>query len=301
MKQFLVILGLTALVWLGVSMSETVEYRQAVKVSYTGYDTIRYAAVAADTLVEVAIASDGFSALAQSLSRRPLAVSLATEGTPTRRAVAAERLYQAIQERWVGVKGVSSRYDSLRLTLAERSSRTFSPSIADLDITFAEQYGLYGQPQVSPAEVTLYGPEEVLAQIDEVRVAPAAIHNLTHTASYTLPLDPTWRSLGDVYASVGEVEVSIPVETYIEQAYRVPITVMGADSTVQLRLYPTEATVHVWVARRDLQRTPEFTVTLDYADIVAHKEHLSPTLALFPSYLRPRRVEPKEVQCVIIK
>lgn len=301
MKHFLVILGLTALVWLGVSMSEPVEYQQEVKVSYTGYDTIRYAVVEADTVVEVNIASDGFSALVQSLSHRSLAVKLATEGTVQHRTVAVEKLYQAIRDQWTGVKSVSCRHDTLHLSLAERSSRTYHPNIADLDITFAEQYGLYGQPKVSPTEVTLYGPEDVLAKIDEVRVAPTAIHNLTHTDIYTLPLDPAWRSMGDVYASVDEVKVEIPVETYIEQVYRVPITVDNLDTTVQLRLYPTEATVHVWVAQRDLQRKPEFTVSLDYDDIVARKEHLKPTLTTFPSYLRPRRVEPNEVQCVIIK
>ena len=42
MKHFLVILGLTALVWLGVSMSENDEYPMRVRVEMTGYDTVRY-------------------------------------------------------------------------------------------------------------------------------------------------------------------------------------------------------------------------------------------------------------------
>ena len=50
-RNFLVILGLTALVWLAMAMSERKEYNLPVKVKMTGFDTKRYAVVSADTLM----------------------------------------------------------------------------------------------------------------------------------------------------------------------------------------------------------------------------------------------------------
>ena len=53
MKRFLVILGITALVWVGVSLSEENDYPVRVRVEYIGYDTVRYALLQADTLLPV--------------------------------------------------------------------------------------------------------------------------------------------------------------------------------------------------------------------------------------------------------
>ena len=93
----------------------------------------------------------------------------------------------------------------------------------------------------------------------------------------------------------------MPVEAYVEREYKVPIQVAGADTSVAVHIYPSEATLHVWVAQRDLHREPEFTVTVNYSDILANGSRIVPQLTEFPGYMRPRGIEPAEVQCVIIK
>ena len=67
MKHFLVILGLTALVWLGVTLSEPIEYPLHVDVELTGYDTIKYAILQADTSATVTIETKGYSVLLNNL------------------------------------------------------------------------------------------------------------------------------------------------------------------------------------------------------------------------------------------
>jgi hypothetical protein len=81
----------------------------------------------------------------------------------------------------------------------------------------------------------------------------------------------------------------------------VPVLVAGADSSVSVHVYPPEVNLHVWVAQRDLHREPEFSVTVDYADILKGGSNISPQLKEFPGYVRPRGIEPNVVQCVIIK
>ena len=185
--------------------------------------------------------------------------------------------------------------------LAERHHRTYRPRLDHVEFSFAEQYGLYGQPTVTPAEVTLYGTEESLAGIEDVFVAKAAVKDIKASGSYTLRLEPVWEGRVDVKPSCREVSVFVPVEAYVERDFRVPIKVTGADTTVELRVYPEEAVLHVWVAQRDLQRTPDFAVSIDYSDVLAHKSDLTPRLTEFPSYVRLRNMEPQTVQCVIIK
>lgn len=301
MKHFLVILGLTALVWLGVSMSERHEYPMDVRVVMTGFDTVRYAVIEADTALHLQVEMDGFNAAAASmLHRRPTVhISMADD----QRTVSLDEVSPQLQQQLstLGVRRVVGGRDSLHLRLAERGHRTFRVRLDSVDFSFTEQYGLYGEPRVSPATVTLYGADSVLATIDELQVAHAELPDISQTATYRLPLDPIWRRLGDVHTAATEVEVYLPVEPYVEREYTVAVEVDGADSSAHLRLYPDVATVRVWVAQRDLERAPEFRVAISYDDVLSGGEHLTPQLVQFPSWVRPRSVEPSEINCVVIR
>lgn len=301
MKQFLVILALTALVWLGVSMMEPTEYPVRVHVEMEGYDTVRYALVKADTDLTLRVKTDGYRAMLYSIRKEEPVIKLAVAEEGLRHSVPADDVYDLLKAQMYGVISVSGNIDSLRVVLAERHHRTFRPRLDKVDFSFAEQYGLYGQPVVTPAEVTLYGTEESLDGIEDVFVAKAAVKDIKASGSYVLPLEPVWESRVDVKPSCREVSVYVPVEPYVEREYRVPIKVAGADTTVELKVYPEEAVLKVWVAQRDMQRTPNFEVAIDYSDVLAHKTEITPRVVEFPGYVRLRNVEPQNVQCVIIK
>ena len=73
-RSFLVILGITALVWLAMALSESHEYSLPVKVRFSGYDAKRYAVVHIDTSLILKVEATGFNALFYSLRREPLTV-----------------------------------------------------------------------------------------------------------------------------------------------------------------------------------------------------------------------------------
>lgn len=299
MKHFLVILGLTALVWLGVSMSETDEYPMRVRVEMKGYDTVRYAVLQADTSLNVQVRMSGFNALLNGLHHFVPTVEVTLAEGQT--SVAVHTLNDQLRQSILGAKQVDSETDTLRIVLAERSHRIYRPRIDGVNFAFVEQYGLYGEPIITPSTVVLYGPAEVLASIPEVRATPTELCNIKSTSTFRIPLEPVWEQYADVHPSCREVEVYLPVEAYVEKVYNVPIQVENADSTVDLRLYPPQAKVRVWVAQRDLGHEPEFTVSVNYRDALSRDGRVVPHLSQFPSYVRLRNVEPKEVQCVIIK
>lgn len=298
MKQFLVILGLMAAVWLGVSMAEEKVYPVRVPVVMTGYDTVRYAVVSADTVLPLQVRMSGLSAFLHSVRHGDTLFVAVPKGES---AVAVKSLDAQLKRLILGSRQAASKIDSLRIVLVQRESRTYPVRIDDVDFAFSDQYGLYGEPTVTPSEVTLYGPSEVLASIGEVRVAAANLHGITASGTYRLPLEPVWKQYTDVRPSCTEVEVSLPVEAYVEREFTVPVSVVDADSTVTLRLYPETVTVRAWVAQCDLQRDPEFVVAVDYADVLHGAARLTPQLVEFPSYVRPRRVEPQEIQVVVIR
>ena len=301
MKQLLVILCITAAVWLGLAMSEEKEYPLHVRIEATGYDTLRYALVSADTAIDVRLRVNGFSALGYSLFRSQPVCKVAFSGEGERMAAGSDVVAEALESRFPGMHFVEMAADSLRLLLAPRGSRRYKPSIDQAVFSFAEHYGLYGNPVVSPAEVVLYGSEASLKQIDGLSVAKASFDGIHASGTYRLPLEPVWEQVPGVTPSCTSVEVFLPVESYVEQRYVVPVTVAGADSAFRYRIYPPQVTVSVWIAERDLHLVPQLSVTIDYADVCRHSQRLVPTLASFPSYVRPRSVEPAEVQCIVIR
>ena len=299
MKHFLVILGLTALVWLGVSMSDEGEYPIRVNVQMTGYDTVRYAVVSADTVLDISARMSGANAFLYSLRHRTPVLYVPVPEDCT--SVAVSSLNDQLKRVTIGIKQVSSSVDSLRVELVPRCSRSYVPRINDVEFSFNEQYGLYGEPMITPSEVTLYGPEEALAAIDNLNVAAAKMHNIKESGTYTLSLDPVWENYSDVHPSCTEVSIYLPVEAYVERDFRVPVTVLDADTTVSYRLYPEEVTVRAWVAQRDINIIPEFVVSVDYKDLFLHDGRLKPQLTEFPSFVRPRNIDPQEIQCVVIR
>ena len=278
-------------------MADEGEYPMEVGVEMVGYDTLRYAVVSADTLLPVKVTLSGFNAFLASRHRPTVEVTVPVEAE----AVAFSDLRQQVLRSILGARDVVSPVDSLRVVLAPRGQRTFRPRIDNVNFSFTDQHGLYGEPAMTPAEVTLYGPDEVLAQIDELYVAAANISDISESGTYRLPLEPVWLQYADVYPSVKEVSVYLPVEAYVEKDYSVPVTVLDADTSVTLRLYPEVVQVRAWVAQRDLQREPSFIVSVNYSDIFRQEGRVTPRLVEFPSYVRPRNVEPQEIQCVVIQ
>lgn len=303
MKHFIVILAVTILVWFGVSMSEEADYPMRVRIEMTGFDTVRYAVVRADTAINVNVRCSGFDAFLHSVSRIEPSVKIEMPDTTLYRAVAMENVYGTIRQSIIGSKAVSSNIDSLHLLLAERSHRTFSPQIEGLQITFAEGYGLYGQPEVVPDHITLYGPEEALQQISGLHVKPTEIADVSQTQRHTLELEPVWEKFHDVHPSATSIDVTLPVEAYVERLFEVPVTIEGADTTEHIKVYPDVVKLHVWVARRDMPHitASQFSVGIGYDEVVGSRQSHKLRLMQYPDNTRLRTIEPQEVQCVIIK
>ena len=280
-------------------MSEQHQYPVHLRIQMTGYDTVRYALLQADTSFDITATLSGFNAFLLGMQKNtPL---LRVHINHNHNALPVSSLNQSLLHAIPGAVRVSSDTDTLRYSLAPRASRTYQPRINQLHLSFADQYGLYGQQQLTPDHVTLYGPEEILDQIDAIQVAPAQLHNIKNSTHLRLPLEPVWQQYADVHPSVTEVDLYLPVEAYVEKDYLVPIHVIGADTTVALKLYPDHATVRLWVPQCDLHRDPQLLVAVNYSDVLSHAGRLQPTLVSFSNHVRPRRLLPDIVQCVVIK
>ena len=289
-----------------------------VRVKMTGFDTKHYAVVKADTSLMIQVEATGFNALILGLKKEPLTFELDIKNEAVHRyshqrdavldlfrTVAlvdvSSQLFDQLSS--FGVHYLGSVRDSLVLVLNERASKVFRPELDNLKINFSEGFGLYGEPIVSPAEVTLYGSPEVLASIDHVGVKNISIDGVRETGTFRVPLDEAWKNLGDVFSSADMLTVNIPVKRFVEQHFTVPVTILGADSSQAVRLYPDHVTFHVWVAQDDFAAVSadRFAASVLYDDILSGAQRLSLHVDRFPRNVRIRKVEPEEIEYVVIK
>lgn len=311
--SFMVILALTVLVWGAVAMSEMREYPLKVRVEMTGFDRNRYAVLQTDSVVTLQVSSTGFNALLYSLKGDSLLLQLNVNGEEVRRyARHDERCWSVavsdlgaplatlLSDR--GMSVVGSAKDSLRLVLAERTSKVLPVDISQVKTTFAEGYGLYGEPTVTPSTITLYGDEQALSKIDKVKVLPIEIKSLKENASFALPIDTCWQG-DDIHASAGKVILRMEVEQFVERIYQLPITVEGIDSLTRINLYPDKVTLRAWIPRRDIASVTaaRFALAVDGRDLSAHTSKLKVRLVRFPHNVRLHSLSPEEVGYVVIK
>lgn len=298
-------------------MSDHREYPLQLRVKMTGYDTLRYAVVEVDTSLSLQIDATGFNAFLLSLRREEPTLTLDVRSLESREVVLADgsrqqRYKVAVNDLSESLQELVSRYgtpqnggshDTLRLYLSERGRKAFRPDIRPMKIEFSEGYGLYGEPRIEPEEVYIYGDIRLLGSIKELKTEQMTLSGVNTSGNYRVPLDGQWKELGDLYASVDSITLFLPVEQYVERQFTVPVTVLGADTTVNLKLYPDKVKLRVWVARRDLQSvSPDrFTVSANYGDVDVGSMRLGLTLTRFPEAARLRSISPEEVQYVIIK
>lgn len=314
LRAFLVIVSLTIAVWFFTMMSDIHTYPTQVRLQMVGYDTARYALMSADSVLNITIESNGFSAARRALllKQRTLRVDVSSlmpdtsvHATSVQAAVSVADSLESLmhQLRLPGVQRVRSAKDSLRLSLKERCSRRYLVSISPATFSFEDQYGLCGQPTVEPQEVVLYGSAESLEKINEVRVMPTAVANIHQTGSYKLDLEAVWASYPDVHPSVRQVKVTVPVERYVEKSVTVPLKFVCSDTSLHVRLYPERVEVEMWVTSKDYARLSEDMVSAEVRYDISNKNEggLPVVVTAFPAFGRVKRVIPDNIQYVVIK
>lgn len=301
-RPFWIILIITALVGLGTILSEHNDYSMSLHVEWMGFDTSRYAVSYADTLLPVSVNVNGFNAIVCYFKAKDRHYVIQAHGDTVVKV--GKPLFDDIvdQMEFVGVHGVSSIVEQLRLKLSERQAKAFRPELRDVDFSFDGQYGLAGEPGITPDTVWLYGSPESLARIDRLYTLPTHIRGLSDTTCCSLALNPVWKRYPDLRASTDSVSLFIPVERFTEKTVSVPVSFVAENNEIRARLYPERVDVTFWVSSRDYDRFLDDMVQAVVEYNPDENQEVLPVLVKkFPASARIKTVTPSTIRYVIIK
>ena len=168
--------------------------------------------------------------------------------------------------------------------------------IPNADLSYEKQYNRIGKIQLTPDSVTIYGPKNEIAEIDNIYTENFTFRNINQNIDINIPL----KLEGMLNADHKDINVKILVEKYTEAVANVPII---NNSKENLRLFPDKVKIKYIVSLTDYNIIKEnsFKVNIDTADINPENNYLPIYLTDYPNNTRILSIEPKEVEYIIIE
>lgn len=188
-------------------------------------------------------------------------------------------------------------FDENRITLnMEQLDSIRVKVIPNADLSYEKQYNRIGKIQLTPDSVTIYGPKNEIAEIDNIYTENFTFRNINQNIDINIPL----KLEGMLNSDHKDINVKISVEKYTEAVANVPII---NNSKENLRLFPDKVKIKYIVSLTDYNIIKEnsFKVNIDTADINPENNYLPIYLTDYPNNTRILSIEPKEVEYIIIE
>jgi hypothetical protein len=180
--------------------------------------------------------------------------------------------------------------------LAEKKIRV----VENLDLKFRQEFDLYEPPVMTPEEVLVYGPAEMLDSISYLETERLAFTLIDEDLSAEVRIANPNPELLEISPDV--VTVSLRVEKYTESSIEIPIDFSSIN--VQVKTFPSIVKVNFQVARKDftLVQPGQFHVVPEIEGVdIQNTDRLHLKLIRQPEIIRNPWIVPADIEYLIIK
>ena len=299
---FFAFLAIATVLWLVIKLSKEYTTQTVVNLVYTEVPVNKWISTPEQAL-KCSFVGDGFVILGHNMipSRRRV-VSIPLDEVPYRLeggftySISSQYVVERVAD-WLNVPAgnVTVNEDKLYFNMEDLQSKQL-PVAVPLDVQTQRQYQLYGNPEVTPDMVTVYGPKNLLDTLSRVSCQPVTALNVSESFRQTVMLD---FLDGAIRSDVDRVEVLVPVEQYTERDLEVPVE---ADDPLELRFFPETVRLKCMIPIRDYASIgpASFQVVADTAQLHRLQPLLDVRLVKEPAHVQVLRMEPNQVEYLII-
>lgn len=168
-----------------------------------------------------------------------------------------------------------------------------------LKLDFAKQYQLSDSLSIKPDSVMVVGPENLLDQISYIETIEQEVNQIEESQSIQTALYIP-ENLSTIKVLPKEVEISISVEKYTESMIKIPI--VNTNKEYKIKTYPDFVIVTYLVTLDDFKRVNEemFTASINFVENDT-SNRLKVNLERMPSFLKVTKIDPEEVEYLLLK
>ena len=299
---FLVFLFIATALWLIIKLSKEYTTQGVVNLVYTEVPVNKWISTPEQTL-KYSFVADGFVILSNKMvPSRKRVVSIPLNQVPYRLeggftySISSQYVVERLAD-WLNIPAgsITVNEDKQYFNMEDLQSRQL-PVAVPLDVQTQRQYQLYGDPEVTPDVVTVYGPKNLLDTLTRVYSLPVSALDVSETFRRTVSLD---LMDGAIRSEVDRVDVVVPVEQYTERDLEVPVAV---DDSLELRFFPETVRLKCMVPICDYASIgpSSFQVLVDTAQLHRLQPLLDVRLVKTPANVQVLKMEPSQVEYLII-
>lgn len=171
--------------------------------------------------------------------------------------------------------------------------------IPRIDITFEKQYQFADSIRISPDSVIINGPINLIEKFKYIETDYIELQNVSKSQTVIAQLKLP-ENMSNIKVVPSEVEVNLNVEKFTESTLKVPIEF--AENNISIKTYPDNVYITYHVALKDFNRVDEdmFIATVNYKE-GGNSNKLKVKIARSPSFIKITKIEPEEVEFLIIR
>ena len=185
--------------------------------------------------------------------------------------------------------------DSLVLQYEKLSSKVL-PVELDAEFEFAQQYTLSEKVNLSPAQVTVFGPQRLLEKLDKVHTEKLVLKNISDTVVKTCNL----KRINGVRFANYETKVTVYAEMFTEKKMVLPVVIINCPKDQVIRTFPAfvDAVFNVSLTHFNAIKPDDLKVTIDYSELNDNTTKYRLKIQNFTTYITNIRIEPEEVEYI---
>ena len=177
------------------------------------------------------------------------------------------------------------------------------PVIPKAEITYAQQYQLFGNIIVKPSAVKVIGAASVLDTLTKIYTEKIILENLSETTNETVSYHPNYDELRLTFVPK-KAMLYVPVEKFTETTRTININAINVPDSVELKTIPNEIKVKFVLPLSKMAglESAIFMANVDFIDINKnYNRKLKVNLVSYPEFIKSIVLLPSKVEYILKK
>jgi YbbR domain-containing protein len=288
--------------WLFLALNNKYVYTAKTVLVYKNFPQKKaFHPLQSDT-VDLLVEGTGWQLLFARLRVSPPSISISLDKLNNRNYILfSEQLYNVNNQLETSQKIISVRPDTLYFDFSRRTVKRVPVKLVS-SLTFAKQFGISDDIEITPDYVTVSGPQEELERIKEWKTDTLKLHNLQGAVVSRVAMRHNAQKNVNIFP--GNVEIKLPVDEFTEKTLEVPLKILNNGEYYNVKLYPKKVKITFMVALSSYQQVNEdfieASVDLNEWKLQKH-DQLTVKLTRFPDYCKLVKLDPGKIDFMIEK